>query len=120
MATKIAVKAAKNICILAIKQGISLDDYKQIIARFEGAEFTLIAPNFDFANLPENARPELWTDGARSGFLKVLTISRRMSWSSFDLVINWEQGGIENALCFMLLPKPRIITKQVILYEIGV
>lgn len=104
----------KNICILATKNSITQAEYMSIAKHYSQAKFTLIAPKFDSDDL---GRLDLWTDGARSGFLKVLTISRRMSWSSFDLVINWEQGGLENALCFMLLPKPKIITKAVFLAD---
>lgn len=104
----------KNLCVLAIGKGISAAEYAAIASHYSEAEITLIAPKFEGDDL---GRMDLWTDGARSGFLKVLTISRRMSWSSFDLVINWEQGGLENALCFMLLPKPKIITKAVFLAE---
>lgn len=107
-------KHLKNICILATKNSITQAEYASLTAYFNEAQFTLIAPKFDGDAAD---KLDLWTDGARSGFLKVLTISRRMSWSSFDLVINWEQGGLENALCFMLLPKPKIITKQQFLAE---
>lgn len=104
----------KNICVLATKNSITQAEYSSLTSYFSKAHFTLIAPKFGGDDL---GRLDLWTDGARSGFLKVLTISRRMSWSSFDLVINWEQGGLENALCFMLLPKPKIIIKQQFLAE---
>lgn len=107
-------KNVKNLCVLAIGKGITDAEFKQIATHYCAAEITLIAPRFDGDGF---GRLDLWNDGARSGFLKVLTISRRMSWSSFDLVINWEQGGLENALCFMLLPKPKIITKAVFLAE---
>lgn len=107
---------AKNICILATKTGISEVEFASIMAHYEEAHFTLIVPKFDGEVSPNI---DIWTDGARSGFLKVLTISRRMSWSSFDLVINWEQGGLESALCFMLLPKPKIIVKADILRDIA-
>lgn len=107
-------KNATNICILATKNSITAAEYRQLRAHYINAKFTLIAPEFKGE---KDEKLDLWTDGARSGFLKVLTISRRMSWSSFDLVINWEQGGLENALCFMLLPKPKIITKQGFLVE---
>lgn len=114
MATNQSLNSFKNICILATKSSISQAEYSSMTAFFSAAQFTLIAPKFDGNDL---TRLDLWTDGARSGFLKVLTISRRMSWSSFDLVINWEQGGLEKALCIMLLPKPKIITKQQFLAE---
>lgn len=104
----------KNICILAIGKGIAAEDFTKISEYFPDAKFTLIAPKYT-GEMTD--KMDLWTDGARSGFLKVLTISRRMSWSGFDLVINWQQGGLENALCFMLLPKPKIITKQQFLAE---
>lgn len=115
MAGSQQLKTSKNICILATRNSISADDYRQLVNYFEGASFTLIAPFFK-GEKPKKL--DIWTDGARSGFLKVLTISRRMSWSSFDLVINWEQGGLENALCFMLLPKPKILNKAQIMTEI--
>lgn len=114
MATDKNLKTYKNICILATKHGISNADFQALATYFDAAQFTLIAPEFVS---DDGGRLDLWTDGARSGFLKVLTISRRMSWSNFDLVINWEQGGLERALCIMLLPKPRIITKQQFLIE---
>lgn len=114
MATIQSLNSYKNICILATKKSITQAEYSSLTGYFSTAQFTLIAPEFSGDGLE---RLDLWTDGARSGFLKVLTISRRMSWSSFDLVINWEQGGLENALCIMLLPKPKIITKQQFLAE---
>ncbi|MCJ8323713.1 MAG: hypothetical protein HRU29_07605 [Rhizobiales bacterium] len=107
---------AKNICILATRTGISTADFASIKALYSDAHFTLIVPKFDGK---KSANIDIWTDGARRGFLKVLTISRRMSWASFDLVINWQQGGLERALCFMLLPKPKIITKADILRDIA-
>ncbi len=118
MAADETIKDAKNICILAIKDGISADDYRALTEYFNQAQFTLLAPDFAFEDLDQAAAPDLWHDGARSGFLKVLTISRRMSWSSFDLVINWQGGGIEKALCFMLLPKPIIMNKNQLLTQI--
>ncbi|PCI86806.1 MAG: hypothetical protein COB24_08650 [Hyphomicrobiales bacterium] len=114
MATNQSLNNYKNICILATKHSISPAEYSQLTDYFGLAQFTLIAPKFDGDG---QGRLDLWVDGARSGFLKVLTISRRMSWSGFDLVINWEQGGLEKALCIMLLPKPQIITKQQFLAE---
>ena len=114
MATDQSLNSYKNICILATKNSISQAEYSRLAAYFSLACFTLIAPKFGGDGF---GRLDLWTDGGRSGFLKVLTISRRMSWSSFDLVINWEQGGLEKALCIMLLPKPKIITKQQFLAE---
>lgn len=117
MATDQSLDGYKNICILATKNSISQAEYSRLTAYFSTAKFTLIAPQFGGGGHGDERRLDLWTDGARSGFLKVLTISRRMSWSSFDLVINWEQGGLEKALCIMLLPKPKIITKQQFLAE---
>lgn len=114
MAADKNLKNSKNICILAINGGLSAADFALMADFFAEAEFTLIAPEFNGDDL---GRMDLWTDGARSGFLKVLTISRRMSWSRFDLVINWQHGGLENALCFMLLPKSKIITKQQLMAE---
>lgn len=103
-----------NICVLAIGKGISIADLTRLQQHYPAAHFTLIVPKFE-GQMTDKL--DVWTDGARSGFLKVLTISRRMSWSSFDLVINWEQGGLERALCFMLLPKPKIITKDELLLD---
>lgn len=114
MPTDQSLNSHRNICILATKNSISQAEYSRLTAYFNTAQFTLIAPKFDGDG---RGQLDLWADGARSGFLKVLTISRRMSWSSFDLVINWEQGGLEKALCIMLLPKPKIITKQQFLAE---
>ncbi len=108
MAADAELKAAHNICVLAIGHGISVEDYERLVAYFPQAKFTLIVPHFDEIK----PRPQVWTDGARSGFMKILTISRRMSWSSFDLVINWEQGTLDNILCFLLLPRPKIINKH--------
>lgn len=115
MAQTANIKICKNICILATKSGLQLDEFKTIAAQFNDASFTLVMPKFAMTGLGDLQKPDIWVDGARSGFLKVITISRRMSWSGFDLVIKWEQGGLEKALCFLLYPKPKIINKEEIL-----
>lgn len=102
----------KNICILAVKNGINVDDLLMLQSKFKHANVTLLAPKNNQSLIANKPKFELWHDAERSGFLKVLTIARRMSWCSFDLVINWEQVGIDNALCYLLFPKPKIITKD--------